>query len=235
MTKLILDAAAMELAKRKLKSTPIFAGPSGAFLEPGIVELGVAEGDEEARWQPRDSRTSLLALAGEACRDVEHHANAVLAAPVLERGRALRAMTVPACTLMDVTRQLLAALNGPEQRTMRSKWPQGDQLAYRDAVRRLKKLVTGPVREARNKLGAHLDTAAYALRVVVNLDDVLEVLRESLLLLLLALNHDSRSFSWIRPLGQSEDGTRCVVETMFSYPVAARWLTDADGRVLDVG
>jgi hypothetical protein len=67
------------------------------------------------------------------------------------------------------------------------------------------------------------------------LDDVLAVIGDSLALLLLAANYPSHRFSWIRSLGSTPDGSLRVVETMFSYPVALRWLTDADGRVVDVG
>jgi hypothetical protein len=54
------------------------------------------------------------------------------------------------------------------------------------------------------------------------------------MVLLVTLNHGSESFSWIRDLGALPDGRR-VVETMQSYPIAMRWLTDPEGRVLDVG
>jgi hypothetical protein len=235
MPQLVIDAEAMALAVSKLGGQPIFAGPGGGFLEPGVVEL-TGDGDEgNAKWQPSDDRTRYLALASEACRDLVHHSGSVLAAAAWDRGRSLRALTVPACSLMDVTSQLVSTLNESEQRAMRAEWPAHDQETYLKAGRRLKKHLGGSVRTARNKVGAHLDSGAYESPVKLTLDDLLAGIGDCLLLLLLALNHKSHSFAWIRPLGSTLDGERRVVETMFSYPVALRWLTDSNGRVLDVG
>ena len=230
MTKLVMDEAAMQLAAEKLGGQPIYDGPGGSMLEPGVVELD----DEGAagRWQPADRRTKRLTLGVEAYQDVVFHGERVLAAS--KNGRALRAMVVPTCNLMDKTDQLLAELNGVEQRAMRNAWRPNDQTTYREAGRRLRKAhLNGPVRAARDKVGAHLDEDAYEQRITVALKEILSAVGDSLILLLLALNHESQSFAWIRSLGASPDGLHLVVETMFSYPIAVRWLTDSDGRVVE--
>jgi hypothetical protein len=233
MPKLVMDEAAMQLAVRKLGGLPIYDGPGGAMLEPGVVELDDDEG-AIGRWQPADRRTKLLTLAVEACQDVVFHGARVLGASADRR--AMRAMVVPTCNLMDSTDQLLAELNGAEQREMRSAWRPHDQATYKETARRLRKShLRGPVRTARNAVGAHLDADAYEQRITIEPKSILSAFGDSLILLLLSLNHESHSFGWIRGLGASPDGQRLVVETMFSYPLAVRWLTDSDGRVLDVG
>jgi len=234
MAQLVLDAAAIQLAMQKLSGQPIFAGPDGNLLEPGIIDLADDGETSDARWQPGDRRTKFLTLSAEACRDVVFHSEHLLSASA--RARAIRALVVPACNFVDVTVQLLATLNGAEQRKMRESWPKGDQQTYREAAKRLKKKHSkGPLRAARNKIGAHLDAEAYERPVRVELKDVLGAIGDSLIAFFLALNHESNSFAWIRSLGAAPDTELQVVETMNSYPVAARWLTDSDGRVIDVG
>jgi hypothetical protein len=56
----------------------------------------------------------------------------------------------------------------------------------------------------------------------------------ALILFGLSLNHQARAFSWIRSASPSTDGTRLFVETMVDYPACVRWITDTDGKVLDV-
>jgi hypothetical protein len=56
----------------------------------------------------------------------------------------------------------------------------------------------------------------------------------ALILFGLLLNHQAHAFSWIRSAGWSADGSRVFVETMIDYPACVRWITDTDGRVLDV-
>jgi hypothetical protein len=84
-------------------------------------------------------------------------------------------------------------------------------------------------------LGFLVRVSLYHQRVQIALDDVLAVVGDSLLLLLLGSNYPSHKFSWIRSVGSTPDGKFRIVETMFSYPVALRWVTDVDGRVVDVG
>ena len=229
--KLVIDEAALQLVAARISGIPICAGPGGDFLEPGVVDL-LEENDNNA-WQPGDARTKALTLAVEATRALRFQAR-----PVLEpgpRGRAVLGLAVPTCNLVDVVLQLCGTLNDEESRKKREGWLAHDQSTYRDGARRLrKKHRDGSVRAARNKLAAHLDAGVYEARVRLTLDQILPVVGDALIVLLVTLNHRSESFSWIRGLGALADG-RQVVETMQSYPIAMRWLTDEDGRVLDVG
>ena len=204
MPRLILDEQAMQLAMQKLRGQAIYDGPDGEFLKPGLVDL-VDEGDDSGgRWQPGDKRTKLLTLGAEACRDVTFHAERVFSDAA--QRRAIRAVIVPTCNLMDTTIQLVAEFNDTESRKMREAWPENDQVTYREAARRLKKKhSTGPVRVARNKMLAHLDPDVYEKPADVDLDDILGALRDSLVVLLLAMNHKSHSFAWIRRVGTTAD------------------------------
>ncbi len=231
MSRLIIDEAAQQLAAARLEGKPIFAGPGGGLLELGVVDL-VDRGDPEA-WQPADQRTKMLTLAIEACRDMVFHAERLLASPGTAR-RAIKAMAVPACNLVDVSIQLHSALNSREFHAVRTRWPAKDQATYQEASKRLKKQhFAGALRTARNKISAHLDPEVYETGVNLSLNDVLGAIGDALLVLMLALNHRS-AFVWIRFLGTLPSGER-VVETMFDYPIATRWLTDLEGKVLDVG
>ncbi len=232
MPKLIIDEAALRLTAAKLSGQPVFAGPDGEFLDPGVVEV-LDEGSE--RWQPADERTKLVVLGAEACRDLVFHVERI--SDPTHRRRVLKGMSVQVCTLMDVVASLLTNLNDRRARDLRKSWPVTDQATYRDVGRRLgKKRIQGPVRKVRNKLGAHLDANAIGDRSLrLPVDELLGAMGDSLVLLLLAVNHCSSAFTWIRGLGVTEDGTHRIVETMDSYPVCIRWLTDAEGRVQDVG
>lgn len=232
LPRLVIDAAAIELARKRLCGAAIAAGPDGAFLEPGVVDLVDQGSDEQARWQPADARTTQLMLGAEACRDVVFHLDRVLVEKA--HPRAIRGLVVPACNMMDAAAKLLVHFNDVQSQRMRQVWRASDRITYKEVGRRLKKKhLRGPVRTARNKIGAHLDISAYQCPVRVAAEEILRVIGDSVVLLLLILNHDAQSFSWIRSLGASED--RCIVETLFDYPVATRWLTDREGHVLDVG
>jgi hypothetical protein len=233
MAKLILDDAAMQLAMRELAGRPIHAGPGGRLLAPGVIDI---MGDDSGhRWRPANARTRLLVLGTEACRDVAFHAPPL--ANVNGRARAVKALTVPVCSLMDVVSGLLSQLNDKEWQLARRQWPSSDQDTYKSVGRRLRrKRLTGPVRKVRNKLGAHLDPCAFddkSLRLPET--ELLGAMGDALVLLVLALNHPARAFSWVRYLGKTPDGKHECVETMFDYPACVCWLTGTDGHVERVG
>lgn len=233
MPKLILDDAANRIAMEKLAGRPIFGGPDGGLLSPGIVDLI----DEETKvngWQPADERTRLLVLGGEACRDLVHHADG-FAKPETRR-RASKTLSVPVCNLMDVVTKLRAKLNDQECQRGRQTWPRHDQKLYKDVGKRLKKQrLRGPVRTVRNKIAAHLDIEAFDdTRVKLKVEDLLGAMGDALTLLMLCLNHPTHMFAWIRGHGLAEDGQHRLVETMFGFPAAVCWLTDLDGHVEDV-
>jgi hypothetical protein len=231
--KLIIDEPTLQMLASKTPGFPIHVGPGGDLLEPGVLDL--VEGDEDTgQWQPGDRRTKLVVLGGEACREI------VFCAERFEdptaRRRTLKNLTVPVCNLMDVVSALLSSLNDPESRKTRLAWPFSDQNTYLAAGRRLRKVHSkGRVRKVRHKLGAHLDPDVFDdADVRLKPEDVLSAMGDSLVLFMLALNHKARTFSWIRSLGRSDDGSRLVVETMFDYPICVRWITDANGKVLDL-
>lgn len=234
MAKLILDEAAMQLAMTKLAGSPIFAGPDGGLLAPGIVDL--IEGEDGARsWQPGDKRTSLIVLGGEACRDLVFHAPTFAESET--RRRAMKSLVVSVCNLMDVTSGLLTEFNDEASRSHRRAWPRADQDTYTSVGRRLRKQrLRGPVRRVRDKLGAHLDPTAFAEKNLrLRETDLLGAMGDALVLLMLSLNHPARSFAWIRWLAQSTDGQHTLVETMFDYPACVCWVTDREGHVKEVG
>jgi len=232
--KLIFDESAMELIAAKMEGRPIFMGPGGNLLSPGIVDL---LGEEEAsiRWQPGNERTRQLVLGGEACRDVLFYLDQFL--DLKTRRRSINRLAVPICNLMDVVAKLIAELNDKESRQIReSSWPRQDRDTYKVLTKRLNKMRSrSPVRRVRNKLGAHLDSAAFIEGTPrLKPDDILMPLGESVVLLMLSMNYPSHWFCWIRPVGVLEDGKHYAVETMYSYPLCVRWITDLDGHVKDV-
>jgi len=233
--KLIFDEAAIKLVAAKMQGRPIFMGPGGNLLAPSIVDLLGEEGASD-RWQPGNERTRQLVLGGEACRDVLFYLNQFLDPKT--RRRSMNRLAVPLCNLMDVVAKLLAELNDKESRQIREfSWPRQDRDTYQELAKRLKNMrFHSPVRHVRNKLAAHLDVASFVERTPrLKEDDVLRPLGDSVVLLMLSLNYPSHWFCWIRPIGVLEDGKHCAVETMFSYPLCVRWITDLDGHVKDVG
>lgn len=232
MPKLIIDEAANRIAMEKLAGRPIFGGPEGGLLAPGIVDL-LKEDDGDA-WQPADDRTRLLVLGAEACRDLVHHAGTF--AEAATRPRTWKSMSVPVCSLMDVVSKLRAKLNDEESRRARQAWPKHDRDLYKQVGKRFnKKRVRGPVRAVRNKIGAHLDPEAFdGGRVKLKVEDLLGAMGDSLILFMLCLNHRTETFSWIRGHGLTKDGQHRLVETMFGFPAAVCWVTDLDGHVKDV-
>lgn len=232
MAKLIIDEAAMNLAMAKLAGSPIFAGPDGNLLAPRIIDL--VEGDDERQaWQPANALSQHIVLGGEACRDILFHTPA--AVEPRTRRRALKALTVPVCSLMDVVEAVRRELNAEGPRRFREEWPAQDRATYTSVGRRLRKTrLNGPVRKVRHKLGAHLDPDAFnTANLKLDPNDLLGAMGDALVLLMLSMNHPSSYFSWIRCLGQVGPDAE-VVETMFSYPACVRWVVDPDGRVTDV-
>lgn len=147
-------------------------------------------------------------------------------------------LAVPLCSLIDVIIKLLAALNYEQSRQIRdSSWTRQDRETYQILAKRLRKMRSNsPVRNVRNKLAAHLDAAAFVENTPrLKPDDILGPLGDCALLLMLSMNYPSHWFCWIRPIGVLEDGKHYAVETMYSYPLCVRWITDLDGHVKDVG
>jgi hypothetical protein len=230
---LVLDESAIALAVSKLDGAPVFAGPGGDLLAPGVIDLVNDESIGE-RWQPGDERTRLLVLGAEACSEVIFCAER-LAGPPMQR-RAMKGMVVPVCSLMDVVDALLKSLNDERSRLRRRDWSAEDE-TYVGVARRLRKLrLNGPVRRARNRLGAHLDPDAFDEPALLpGMSELLGALGDALVPLMLAFNHGSQAFAWIRGIAQTVGDGFHVVETMFEYPLCVRWITDEVGRVKDVG
>lgn len=231
--KLIVDEATLSLIAEKLPGQPIYAGPHGDLLTPGIVDIF----DEEIsdRWQPMNEHSKQLVLGMEACQDVLFYLDYFL--DPKSRKRAMHRMAVPICTLIDVVRQLLSITNGSEFIHIRDKtWPQSDYDTYKKIAKRLKKMnPSSPVRRVRNKLAAHMDSDVFVEKVPsLQADDILEPLGDCVLLLMLSINYPSDFFHWIRPVGVLADKQHLAVETMQSYPISVRWITDSEGHVKDI-
>jgi hypothetical protein len=229
MPKLILDEAANQLAAARLVDRPIYGGPDGSLLRPGVIDL---LDDGGGRWAPANAKASYLVLADDACREIVLDAERFVASPEL-RKRIAKRMTVSVCSLMDVVAKLRDENSRPEAQEFRTTWPRVDQATYRDVVRSFKRRLGGPVRKIRNKLGAHLDEEAIR-GIRLEFDDLLGAIGDSIVLLLFGARYPASEFTWIRSIGRSADGTKLVVETMFESPFCVRWITDAEGHVVDV-
>lgn len=231
--RLIFDDAAMNLMAEKLPGQPIYAGPDGDLYAPGIVDILGDEGISD-RWLPGNDHTRQLVLGMEACRDVLFYLNQFMDSR--SRKRAMNRMAVPICTLMDIVVRLLAITNNEKSRTVRdSSWPSSDRDTYLTVSRRLRKIKNyKSIRRVRNKLAAHLDADVFVERVLqLKPDDVLAPLGDCVVLLMLSINYPSEWFCWIRPVGILEDRKHLTVETMYSYPLCVRWITDLEGHVKD--
>jgi hypothetical protein len=233
--KLIFDESAIKIAIEKMQGRPVFIGPDGDLFNPGVVNL-LGEEETLGKWQPGDERTKQLVLGGEACREVIFYLNQFLDPKT--RQRSMNRMTVPLCSLMDVVVKLLAELNDKESRHIReSSWLRQDCNTYIESSRRVKKMKEhSPVRYVRKKLAAHLDKSVFVegaprLKPI----DILRPFGDCVVLLMLSMNYPSHWFCWIRPIGLLEDGKHYAIETMYSYPLCVRWITDLDGHVKDVG
>ncbi len=226
-----IDAEANRLAMTELEGQPIYTSADGGLMEAGVRDLAEWDTSTRGLWQPADLRTQRLALAAEACRELLFHGERALELG-LQSKRALRALVVPLCNLVDLAIQLQKTFEEPAWALLRQSWPAGDQAGYLQAGRRLrKKHRDGPLRKARDKTAAHLDPQAYGLDLRLSVTDVLGALGDALVVVLLSFNHRSHAFAWVRMVGTLATGER-VVDTMFSYPISVRWLTDADGNVL---
>ncbi|HMV66634.1 MAG TPA: hypothetical protein PKA64_07270 [Myxococcota bacterium] len=231
MPKLVLDERAILLAVERLGGQSIFAGPDGGLLDPGVVDVLEDWSVNAERWQPGNEATERLVLGAEACREISDIASRWRRGSA-ER-RVLKQLTVPICLLIEQVDRLASLLNTDQARAERSHWPAADQGLFIDHGRALrKKHKDGPVRQIRNKLGAHLDAGAIGtIQASLRPEDVLPVMDEVVVLFFLALKHES-PFSWLRPVADPRGN---AVETFFRYPVCVRWITDDDGEVLDVG
>jgi hypothetical protein len=232
--KLVIDDSTIQMLMRKLSVFPIHAGPDGDLLEPGVHQL--IDGNEKSNpWQPADLRTRLLVLGEEACREISFELERFH--EVHARKRILKNLSIPICSLMDVVVELQKSLNEESCRETRLSWPISDQNSFVQLGRKIKRAhQQGPVRRIlRNKIAAHLDPEAF------DLDDLnpnpkllLEALGDALIILMLSFNHKAYAFSWIRPVASLDEGRKLLVDTMFDYPIALRWVTDVEGNVLDV-
>ena len=233
MPKLIIDQETMQMVAKRLDGFPIHAGPNGKMLSPDVKNI--VDGNETGNpWQPGDDRTRLLVLAVEACRETSFSVERFH--EVSARKRILKNLCVPVCNLMDAVIPLQKSFNNDESTTTRRAWPVSDQNTFVRLGRRLRKTHTdGHTRRVRHKLAAHLDLDAFGRNdLLVDPKSLLEALGDALVVLSLAFNHKAHAFSWIRGLGASEDGEMLVVETMFDYPACVRWVTDKEGKVLDI-
>jgi len=231
--RLVFDDAAMNLMAEKLPGHPIYADPDGDLYAPGIVDILGDEGISD-RWLPGNDHTKQLVLGMEACRDVLFYLNQFMDSRT--RKRAMNRMAVPICTLMDIVVRLLTITNNEKSRTVReSSWPSSDRDTYLTVARRLKKMKNyKSIRRVRNKLAAHLDADVFVERTLqLKPDDVLAPLGDCVVLLTLSINYPSEWFCWIRPVGILEDRKHLAVETMYSYPLCVRWITDLEGHVKD--
>jgi hypothetical protein len=231
--KLVINDSTIQMLMEKLQGFPIHTGPDGKLLEPGVCDL--VDGNEKSSpWQPGDQRTRLLVLAGEACRQISFELERFH--QVHARKRILKNLSIPICNLMDVVVELQKSLNDESCRNTRRSWPSSDQKSFVQLGRRIKKVhLQSPVRKLRHKIAAHLDTEAFDLGQLIPSPEVLlEVLGDTLIVLMLSFNHKAYAFSWIRPVASLHEGQKLFVDTMFDYPFAVRWVTDVEGNVLDI-
>lgn len=231
MPKVIIDDEANALVVGKAHNGfPVYAGPDGTMLAPGIASVVDVEEGNNDRWQPADPNASALVLAVEACREFVFLADN---ANDTNRARVSKSMTVPICALMDVLDKLCKGLDDERSRACRGTWKASDQKTYKEARRRLRKASGGRVRSVRNKVAAHLDTVAIgdpSLRLKPR--EWLQPMGDALIVLLLALRHD-HSFTWIRPRGKAPSGGD-LVQVMFVYPTCTTFRVDESGRVVDI-
>lgn len=231
--KLIIDEVALQLISKKLPGFPIYAGPDGDLLTPGIVDVLNEEITEH--WQPSNQHTEQLVLGVAACRDILFYLDQFLEPKT--RKRAMNRMAVPICSLIDVVGKLLSVNNNSRSLEVRNiSWPSSDHITYKKLSKRLKKMnANSPVRRVRNKLAAHLDSDIFAEKVPsLSTDDIFEPLGDCVILLMLSINYPTEFFQWIRPIGILEDRKHLAVETMHSYPICVRWITDLAGYVKDL-
>lgn len=221
-----VSAELLQEVSKQLRGAPIHAGPDGNLLDPGVMEVLDDHDVARSPWQPGNLATTYLVLAAEACQDLIH------VAATFRRGRAerrvLKQMTVPMCSLMDQLQKLFALVNTPEGRAERDAWDPAHQASFTTAARELRKRhLDGPVRTVRNKLGAHLDAEALgSTQAKIRPEELLPALGASIVLLSELLKHRD-PYAWIRPVA---DPRGRAVETFYTYPLCARWLTDEDGH-----
>lgn len=232
MARLIIGEEDLRLMAEKLQGAPVYAGPDGTLVEPGVQELLEHSPENAARWQPSNPLAEQMVLAGEACRDIRFHFEQFAAAS--DRARAVKTLSVPVCALMDVVSQLLKFGNDTAARLHRKSWLTMDQATYNRTQRSFHKLrFNGPVRQLRNKLGAHLDREIFRMPMRASESDLICAIGDSVVLLNLSLNYPAKFFGWIRALGTTPDGDD-VIEIMNDYPIGVRLVVGADGRVRDV-
>lgn len=233
MPKLIIDDEARKLLLSKAAGQPIYSGLKGKFVSPGLIDV-IDLSNVGNQWQPGDIRTTLLVLGGEACHELLFQSERFT--EEAHRKRIIKNMAVPLCSLMDQVYKLMGSLTDEESSKTRETWPKVDQDNYKIIGRQFrKKRRKGPVRENRNLLGAHLSQdAIHDPKAQLCLEDFFSALGDSLILFNLATNHP-KAFSWIRWLGSSQNGDFEVVETLFEYPLCVRWVTDKEGKAIDVG
>ncbi|MBL1178532.1 hypothetical protein [Pantanalinema sp. GBBB05] len=233
MPKLIIDDEARNLLLSKVAGQPIYSSSEGQFISPGLIDI-VDLNNVGSKWQPGDTRTTLLVLGGEACHELLFQAERFI--EEAHRKRTIKNMTVPLCSLMDQVHKLMRSLTDEESIKTRETWPNSDQDSYKIIGRQFrKKRFDGPVRKNRHLLGAHLNQdAIHDPKAQLCLDDFFSALGDSLILFNLVINHP-KAFSWIRWLGSSQNADFEVVETLFEYPLCVRWVTDKEGKAVDVG
>lgn len=233
MPKIIIDEDAMKLAHSKLINQPIYSQLSRDCLNSKVIDILDHE-NTQGKWQPGNKEAQFLLLCVEACKAIVFQAQ--LFKNEEFRDRSIRAMTVPLCSLMDETHKLTNSLDKDEEsRKERRQWSPDNQKTYKNIGKKFrKKRISGPVREIRNKVAAHLDREIINRKYQLALEDFLFALGDTLILLMLSTNHRNK-FSWIRWISSSQDNTIHIVETLFEYPLCVRWTTNSEGKPVDVG
>lgn len=231
---LIIDNLAMEKIAKKLEGQPIYADKSGNLFKPGIIDIL----DEEInnKWQPLNENSKKLILSIEACKDIMFYFNELLEEKT--RKRAMKRMSVPICSLIDLSRIIIALANkNKDAREHRdSSWPEKDKTIYKKLSKRINKMnSTTPIRKIRNKQAAHLDSDIFHENPIrFKYEDILEPLGDCIVILMLSTNYPSDFFHWIRCIGESKDKMYDIVETMYSYPLSVQLFLDKSGHVVDV-
>lgn len=231
--KLIIEESFLEKVATKMKDQPVYSDSNGKLFKPGVIDF--LDDDIESKWQPLNEEAKQLVLSVEACKDIMFYKDSFLISST--RKRAMRRMVVPICNLIDIVRKIISIFNKNEKlRDIReSSWPQVDKNIYKKISKRINKInAKSTIRRIRNKQSAHLDNDLFHEEMIkFQATDVLEPLGDCLIILMLSTNYPSEFFHWVRFLGIIENNDK-IVETMYSYPLCTRWITDKAGYAKDL-
>jgi hypothetical protein len=185
------------------------------------------EGRDSSNWFPATPETGLLVACLLASKDSQRLLDALGTDPLAD-SRGLTLLATPAISLSDN----VATLHGRLAARDVSSWPAHDRENLRTHSKALNRLKSGPLRQLRSTLSAHHDPKVFGaagVDVAVWAPLVIEVLGESLFVLVLLLNHDA--FSWSRfPRSDRPD----LVQFHQEGTVAAPTFRTEGGRVVEV-